>query len=81
MSLAEQVYREIPTLSSQDLLELLQFIDYLKHRAGSPSKVSQSVALEGLWSATSLDITDDEVRILRQQISRQIEEKLHALSS
>jgi hypothetical protein len=51
--------------------ELVDFISYLrsKYPAGQPGEV---VHLGGLWSDIPLDLDDEEVRALRQQVTRQL---------
>ncbi|MBN1137448.1 MAG: DUF2281 domain-containing protein [Anaerolineae bacterium] len=53
--------------------ELLDFLDYLryKYRIDASRPV---VCLGGLWADIEFDVTDDDVRALRQRISRQAQD-------
>ena len=54
--------------------ELADFVDYLqyKHRLDESGQV---VELGGLWADIDLDVTDEDVRALRQQVTRQLGDK------
>ncbi|MCK4315882.1 MAG: DUF2281 domain-containing protein, partial [Anaerolineae bacterium] len=67
-----QVLNELPP-SGRD--ELLQFLDYLryKHKAEQGRK---SVALKGLWADIPFDVTDQDIRRLRQRVSAQLLRKV-----
>ena len=51
--------------------ELADFVDYLqyKHRLDESGQV---VELGGLWADIDLDVTDEDVRALRQKVTRQL---------
>ena len=55
--------------------ELADFVDYLqyKHRLDESGQV---VELGGLWADIDFDVTDEDVRALRQQVSRQLADKV-----
>jgi hypothetical protein len=55
--------------------ELADFVDYLqyKHRLDESGLV---VELGGLWADIDFDVTDEDVRALRQQVTRQLAEKV-----
>lgn len=55
--------------------ELDDFIGYLryKHRL-DPS--GQVVKLGGLWADIDFDVTDEDIRTLRQQVTRQLASKV-----
>ena len=51
------------------MAEYLDFLQY-KYRVREPRKV---VALGGLWKDLDFDVTDEEVRALRQRVSQHSE--------
>ena len=55
--------------------ELADFVDYLqyKHRLDESGQV---VELGGLWADIDFDVTDDDVRALRQKVTRQLGDKV-----
>ena len=55
--------------------ELADFVDYLqyKHRLDESGQV---VELGGLWANIDFDVTDEDVRALRQQVTRQLADKV-----
>ena len=55
--------------------ELAEFVDYLqyKHRLDESGQV---VELGGLWADIDFDVTDEDVRALRQQVTRQLADKV-----
>jgi hypothetical protein len=61
---AEQIIQELPQ-NAQD--ELLIFLDYLwyKYRRDEKAKI---IKLGGLWSDIEFDVSDEEIRHLRQQV-------------
>ncbi len=71
----QQVYQAINELPPRGIAELLQFLDYLKykHKAGPERKV---VPLKGLWANIPFDVTDQDIRHLRRQISAQLLRKV-----
>ncbi|HEC84242.1 MAG TPA: hypothetical protein ENI48_03230 [Thioploca sp.] len=75
-----QFYQEIKWLSSQHFAELLQFISFLKYRDRLET-AKQPLVLEGLWEDISFEVTDEEVRALRQQTTHHTEGKLNGLFS
>jgi len=79
-ALQKQLYQEVKWLSSKNLAELLDFVGYLKYRE-SPKSAPQPVILEGLWEAIHFDVTDEDIRALRQQLTKQTEEKFNVLFS
>jgi hypothetical protein len=66
-----QVYQTIEKLPARGLEDLVEFLDYLSFRY----KVAHSesnVALGGLWKDVNFDVTDDEIRALRQQVTNKL---------
>jgi hypothetical protein len=55
--------------------ELADFVDYLqyKHRLDESGQV---VELGGLWADIDFDVTDEDVRALRQKVTRQLGDKV-----
>lgn len=55
--------------------EVVDFIGYLQHKHGldQPGRV---VKLGGLWADIDFDVTDEDVRALRQQVTRQLTDKV-----
>ena len=67
----QQVYQTIEKLPARGLEDLVEFLDYLSFRykvAGSES----NVALGGLWKDIDFDVSDDEIKALRQQVTNQL---------
>jgi hypothetical protein len=55
--------------------ELADFIGYLQYKHGiDPS--GEVVQLGGLWADIDFDVTDEDVRALRQQVTRQLADKV-----
>jgi len=79
-TLQNQLYQEVKNLSSKNMAELLNFVSYIKYRDGLKS-TNRPIILEGLWEAIPFDVTDEDVRALRQQLTQQTEDKLNALFS
>ncbi|MDM8557687.1 hypothetical protein [Candidatus Parabeggiatoa sp. HSG14] len=79
-ALQNQLYQEVKYLSSKNLSELINFVNYLKYRDGLKT-TNKPVRLEGLWEDIHFDVTDEDVRALRQQLTQQTEDKLNALLS
>ena len=51
--------------------ELLDYVGYLEHKfKGEPS--AQVVKLGGMWANLDFDVTDEEVRALRREVTRQL---------
>jgi len=71
---AQKVYQVIEGLPPESLEELSHFLDFLKfkYQVQQPRKV---VALGGLWQDLDFDVTDAEVRALRQKVSAQLWQK------
>ncbi len=71
----QRVYQIIDELPSESLEELASFLDFLKfkYRVQQPRKV---VALGGLWKHVDFDVTDAEVRDLRQRVTERLLRKV-----
>ena len=71
----QSVYQRIDGLPSESFEELSHFLDFLKfkYQVQPPRKV---VALGGLWQHLDFDVTDAEVRALRQRVTAQLLRKV-----
>ncbi len=70
-----KVQQTIASLPPESLEELASFLEFLKFKyqvAGS----RKVVALGGLWKNLNLDVTDTDVRALRQQVTTQLLSKV-----
>jgi hypothetical protein len=66
----ESTLRTLPPAAHK---ELLAFLDYLRYKY--PLDESRpTVRLGGLWADIEFDVTDSDVRALRQQVSRQLKD-------
>ncbi len=65
----QKILQTIDQLPPEGVKELAQYLDFLqyKYRVREPRKV---VALGGLWKDLDFDVTDEEVRALRQRVSQ-----------
>jgi hypothetical protein len=73
--LKSKVVTILENLPPKGQQELEQFLDSLadKYRLEQKKKI---VVLEGLWQDTPLNVTDEEVRQLREDVSKQLLKKL-----
>ncbi len=71
----QRVYQAIDGLPSESFEELTHFLDFLKfkYQVQQPRKV---MALGGLWKHLDFDVTDAEVRALRQRVTAQLLRKV-----
>jgi hypothetical protein len=71
----QKVYQAIDGLPPESFEELFHFLDFLKfkYQVQQPRKV---VALGGLWKHLDFDVTDAEVRVLRQRVTAQLLRKV-----
>jgi hypothetical protein len=65
-------------LSPDQLEDLARFLDFLKYQQESQSEVGRVIALGGMWSDIEFDVTDDDVRRLRQHITSQALNKVQS---
>lgn len=74
-AIKQSVYHAIDELPSESLKELIHFLDFLKfkYQVQQPRTV---VALGGLWKHLDFDVTDAEVRALRQRVTAQLQQKV-----
>jgi hypothetical protein len=74
-AIKQRVYQGLEGLPPESFDELFHFLDFLKfkYQVQQPRKV---VALGGLWEHLDLDVTDAEVRTLRQRVTAQLLRKV-----
>jgi len=74
-AIKQSVYQAIDELPLESFEELSHFLDFLKfkYQVQQPRKV---VALGGLWKRLDFDVTDAEVRALRQRVTAQLLRKV-----
>jgi len=74
-AIKQKVYQAMDGLPSESFEELSHFLDFLKfkYQVQQPRKV---VALGGLWKHLDFDVTDAEVRVLRQRVTTQLLRKV-----
>jgi len=70
-----KVYRTIEGLPPEGIDELVRFVDLLKSKY-SGQQPREVVALGGLWKNSGLDVTNSEVRALRQRVTEQLLRKV-----
>lgn len=67
----EKKIQALPPPAQKELADFIGYLQY-KHRL-DPS--GQVVKLAGLWADIGFDVTDDDVRALRQQVTQQLADK------
>lgn len=67
----QRIYTIVDELPPSGLEELSLFLDYLKfkHEVRRPERI---VALGGLWKDVDFDVSEEDVRNLRQRVTAQI---------
>ena len=70
-----ELVKTIEALPPPAQKELADFIGYLQHKHGLDQS-GQVVKLGGLWADIDFDVTDEDVRALRQQVTRQLADKV-----
>ena len=66
----ESALRTLPPAARRELLDFLGYLQY-KYRIDASRPV---VCLGGLWADIEFNVTDDNVRALRQRVSRQAQD-------
>ena len=66
----ESALRNLPPAAHKELRDFLGYLQY-KYRLDESRPV---VPLDGLWSDIEFDVTDDDVRALRQRVTRQAQD-------
>ncbi len=72
LSKLEQTIRKLSPAARK---ELIHFVDYLQYKY-QPDPTDDVVELGGLWADINLDVSDDDVRALRQQVTLQLVNKV-----
>jgi len=64
----QKIYQMLDSLPHQGLKDLSQFLDFLeyKYQTGTEANV---VSLGGIWQEIVFDVSDEQVRALRQQVT------------
>jgi hypothetical protein len=69
----ERILQTLDELPEESLVEVSQFLDYLKFKAKKPPvSPKRVVQLGGLWEDVLFDVTDDEVRELRRAVTQRL---------
>jgi hypothetical protein len=72
----EQILQTLDELPEESLVEVSQFLDFLKFKAKKPSvSLKRIVKLGSLWEDVPFDVTDGEVRALRRAVTHRLLEK------
>ena len=66
----ESALRTLPPAAHRELLDFLDYLRY-KYRLDEPRPI---VRLGGLWADVEFNVTDDDVRALRQWVSHQAQD-------
>lgn len=68
----EQVLHDLPPVAQEELLNFVRYLQY-KHQHDQASPV---VKLGGLWANLDFDVSDQDVRTLRQQLTLKLADGL-----
>lgn len=72
----ERILQTLNELPEESLVEVSQFLEFLKFKAEeSPVPSKRVVKLGSLWEDVPFDVTDDEVRALRRAVTYRLLEK------
>ena len=77
-SIKQRIHQTLEEFSPDQLEDLARFLDFLKYQQESQSEVGRVIALGGMWSDIEFDVTDDDVRRLRQHITSQALNKVQS---
>lgn len=79
-AIKEQIQRELNHLPAESLAEIVHFIDYLKFKIGHmEGKGAKIVKLGGLWKDIPFDVTDKDIRTVREELARMMEHRVREL--
>ena len=68
----ERAIDALPPTAQKELEEFIGYLQY-KHRLGQSGQV---VELGGLWADIDFDVTDEDIRTLRQRVTRRLANKV-----
>ena len=74
-TIKQRVQQDIAGLPPESFEELTHFLDFLKFKY-QVQQARKVVALGGLWKDLDFDVTDAEVRALRQRVTAQLLHKV-----
>lgn len=74
-TIRKKVYQTLDELPPEGFEELMRFLDFLKFKylAKQPPEV---MALGGLWKDLDFDVTDEDVRAMRQRVTIELLKKV-----
>jgi len=76
-ALKQRVYQALEELPPESFEELVDFLDFLKFKyERKPS--GKVVALGGLWKDLEFDVSDEEIRELRREVTSQVLKKVQS---
>jgi len=80
-TLKQQIHEAVETLPVQSLSELAHFVDYLQFKVsqGEPEEL-EVVPLGGLWKDIPFDLTDEDIREVRREFTRRLEQRAKRVS-
>jgi len=64
----QETIAALPPIAQKELLDFVGYLQY-KHQIGQSGQV---IRLGGLWAGVDFDVTDEDVRALRQQVTCQL---------
>ena len=68
----EETVQTLPSVAQKELLDFVGYRQY-KHRIDQPGPI---VKLGGLWAGIEFDVSDEDVRALRRQVTLQLMDKV-----
>lgn len=68
----EKAIDSLPPIARKELVDFVGYLQY-KHQLDQPGR---SVKLGGMWADINLDVTDEDVRTLRQRVTGQLLDKV-----
>lgn len=68
----EETIDALPPVAQKELADFVGYLQY-KHQLDPSGNV---VKLGGLWADINFDVTDEDIRTLRQKVTRQLLEKV-----
>jgi hypothetical protein len=64
----EETIAALPPTAQEELVDFLRYLQYKHHLVQS----GQVVKLGGLWADIDFDVTDEDVRALRQRVTHEL---------